>query len=146
MLNRMVKVSEGSIDVRPAEPRREEYGEGRRPPGRRDSREIVGLARELEDHAARAHEVAQRVAAQGPYRREYMQSIRDFRDQSADFRRRVDSGEGDRAGIRAEASRLLDSARRTEETLRRRNAFPEVWPEWRAAMQTLQKIVSLAGG
>jgi chromosome segregation ATPase len=146
MLNRMVKVSEGAIEFAPAEPRREEYGERRRSPGRRDFREIAGFAAELEDHAARAHELAERVAGEGPYRREYFQSIRDFHDQSAAFRRRVDSGESDRAEIRAEAGNLLDFARRTDERLRRRNAFPRVWPEWRAAMLTLQKILSLAGG
>jgi hypothetical protein len=127
----------------PPDQHRDEYGERQGPPGPPDSRELAGLARELEDRAGRAHGLAQRVAAQGPYRREFFQSIRDFHDQAVAFRRSVESGASDRRQIRAEAGRLLDSARRTDQSMRRSNAFPDVWPEWQAAMQVLQRILSL---
>lgn len=127
----------------PPDQHRDEYGERRSPQGPADSRELAGLVRELEDRAGRAHAVAQRVAAQGPYRREFFQSIRDFHDQAVAFRRNVDSGASDHRQIREEAGRLLDSARRTDQSMRRSNAFPEVWPEWQAAMQTLQRIFAL---
>jgi hypothetical protein len=130
----------------PSDQHRDEYGERLSPPGSPDSREVAGLARELEDRAGRAHAVAQRVAAEGPYRREFFQSIRDFHDQVVAFRRSVESGANDRRQIRAEAGRLLDSARRTDQSMRRSNAFPDVWPEWQAAMQTLQRILGLVGG
>jgi hypothetical protein len=129
----------------PPDQHRDEYGERLSPPGPPDSREVAGLARELEDRAGRAHAVAQRVAAQGPYRREFFQSIRDFHDQVVAFRRSVESGVGDRRQIRAEADRLLDSARRTDQSMRQSRAFPEVWPEWQAAIGVLQRIVSRAG-
>ena len=128
----------------PPDQHRDEYGERLSPPGPPDSREVAGLARELEDRAGRAHAVAQRVAAQGPYRREFFQSIRDFHDQVVAFRRSVESGASDRRQIRAEAGRLLDSARQTDQSMRRSNAFSDVWPEWQAAIQTLQRILGLA--
>ncbi len=149
ILRRMMRVSqsgEGVIDLAPAGPGRDEYGERRNPPGRRESGELAGLARELEDRAGRAHGLAQRVAGRGPYRREFFQSIRDFHDQVVAFRRTVDSGASDRRQIRAEASRLLDSARRTDRRMRRSRAFPEVWQDWQGAIQILQRILNLVGG
>jgi hypothetical protein len=137
ILNRMTKVSQsrdGLIDSAPTNP-----------PGPRDSRELAGLVRDLEDRAGRAHGLAQRVAAEGPYRREFFQSIREFHEQAVAFRRRVDSGASDRAQTRAEAARLLESARETDQRMRRSRAFPEVWQEWQGAIQVLQRIVSLGG-
>ncbi len=149
MLGRMVKVSQsrdGLTGAPPAEPRRDEYGERRGPPGPRDSGEFAALARELDERADRAYGLAQRVAARGPYRREFFQSIRDFRDQAAAFRRSIESGAGGRRETRAEARRLLDFARRTDERMRRSNAFREVWRDWHRAMEILEKILNVAGG
>jgi hypothetical protein len=148
ILNRMTKVSQsrdGLIDSAPANPGRDEYGDRRNPPGPRDSRELAGLLRELEERAGRAYGLAQRVAAQGPYRREFFQSIRDFHDQAVALRRRVESGASDRAQTRAEAARLLESARQTDQRMRRTNAFPQVWQEWQGAIQVLQRIVNVGG-
>jgi len=148
ILNRMTKVSQsrdGLIDSAPANPGRDEFGDRRQPPAPRDSRELAALARDLEDRAARAHGLAQQVAAAGPYRREFFQSIREFHDQAAAFRRRVDSGASDRTQIRAEAAGLLQSARETDQRMRRSRAFPEVWQEWQGAIQVLQRIVGLGG-
>ncbi len=145
MLDRMVRVSQEKPPPR-ADPGRDEYGERRSPPGSRESRELAGLARELEDRASRAFGLAQRVAAEGPYRREFFQSIRDFHDETVAFRRQIDSGASSRARIREDAGRLLDSARRTDQHMRRSNAFPQVWPEWQGAIQVLQRILDLPRG
>jgi hypothetical protein len=143
ILSRMVKVSQSrgdAIEFTPGDPGRDEYGERHDLPGHRDSVELAGLARELEDRAGRAYGMAQRVAGQGPYRREFFQSIRDFHDQTVAFRQAIESGMSDRGQIRAEAGRLLDGARRTDRRMRRSRAFPEVWPEWQGAIQVLQRI------
>ena len=148
ILNQMIRASQtggGQIEVPPAGQTRDEYGERRDPPGRGDSRDLAGLARELEGRATSACEVAQRVAGEGPYRREYFQSIRDFRDRAAAFRRTIDSGASGRADIRAEAALLLESARRTDQRMRQGNGFREVWPDWQGAIQTLQRILDQAG-
>lgn len=149
ILNRMVNQSQTSgrqVNSPPADSARDEYGERHDPPGRGDSRDLAGLARELEDRAARARELAKRVAAErGPYRREFLVSINDFHDQAAAFRQRVESGPGDRREIRAEAARLLESARQTDQRMRQGNGFREVWPEWQGMMQILQRILDRAG-
>jgi hypothetical protein len=129
----------------PPDRRLDEYGQ-RGPAGPSDSRsnQLADLARELEDRAARALESAQRVAAErGPYRREFMQVIRDFNSQAAAFRQNVGAGTMSPGQIRAEASRLLDIARQNDQRMRQDNAFREVWPDWQGAMQTLQRILDL---
>lgn len=158
ILNRMVRVGDGRIDFRefpgldprerPAPPpdhRRDEYG-SRNQSGSADSRgdQLAGLARELEDRAGRALESAQRaIAENGPYRREFMQSIRDFNRQVAAFRQSIGSGTNNPGQLRAEASRLLDVARQNDQRMRQNNAFREVWPDWQGAIQTLQRILDL---
>jgi hypothetical protein len=129
----------------PPDRRLDEYG-SRGPAGPGDSRgnQLADLARELEDRAGRALETAQRVATErGPYRREYMQSIRDFNSQAAAFRQNIGAGTMSPGQVRAEASRLLDIARQSDQRMRQENAFRDVWPDWQGAMQTLQRILDL---
>jgi hypothetical protein len=149
ILNQMVKASQardGQIESPPADHTRDEYGERRDPSGRGDSPDLTGLARELDDRAARADEAAQRVAAEkGPYRREFFQSIRDFHDRATAFRRTIESGRSGRAEIRAEAALLLENARQTDQRMRQGNGFREVWRDWQGAIQVLQRILDRAG-
>ncbi len=148
-LDQMSQVSrsrDGLIAPPPGQPGRDEYGERRGPPDSRDSRELAGLARELEDRASRAYGIAQRVAGEGPYRREFFRSIRDLHDRAVALRRSIESGASGRAQVRAEAGRLLQDARGTDENMRRGRAFRDVWPDWQAAMKTLERILSSTGG
>jgi hypothetical protein len=129
----------------PSDRRLDEYGE-RGPAGPGDSRgdRLSGLARELEDRAGRALQAAERAIADNrPYRREYLQTIRDFNSQAAAFGQAIGSGTLNPGQIRAEASRLLDIARRNDQRMRQENAFRQVWPDWQGAMQTLQRIIDL---
>ena len=129
----------------PPDRHRDEYGEPN-PSRPADSRgnQLADLARELEDRAGRALETAQRAAMErDPYRREFMQAIRDFNSQAAAFRQSIGSGTLNPGQIRAEASRLLDAARQNDQRMRQDNAFREVWPDWQGAMQTLQRILDL---
>jgi hypothetical protein len=170
IVSRMERVSEGRIDLGdrpgpgdfgppqrlddrepsrnpppPSDRRLDEYGE-RSQAGPGDSRgdRLAGLSRELEDRAGRALEGAERTIADNrPYRREYMQAIRDFNSQAVAFRQSIGSGTLNPDQIRSEATGLLDFARRNEQRMRQDNAFREVWPDWQAAMQTLQRILDL---
>ena len=169
IVSRMEQISDGRIDFRgqpgpsdlgPAQ-RLDERDPNRPPPRPDRSRDEYGapnpsrygdyrgdqladLARELEDGAGRALETAQRVATErGPYRRESMQAIRDFNSQAGAFRQNIGDGTMSRGQIRAEASRLLDIARRNDQRMRQENAFRDVWPDWQGAMQTLQRIIDL---
>jgi len=129
----------------PSDRRLDEYGE-RGPAGPGDSRgdRLTGLARELEDRAGRALEAAERTIADNrPYRREYLQSIRDFNSQAASFGQVIGSGTLNPVQVRAEASRLLDIARRNDQRMRQERAFREVWPDWQGAMDTLQRMIDL---
>jgi hypothetical protein len=129
----------------PPDYRRDEYG-APNPSRYGDYRgdQLADLARELEDRAGRALESAQRAAAEnGPYRREFMQAIRDFNSQAAAFRQGIGSGTMNPGQIRGEASRLLDIARQNDQRMRQSSAFREVWPDWQGAMQTLQRILDL---
>jgi hypothetical protein len=171
IVSRMDRVSDGRIDVGdrpgpgdfgppqrveqrdpnrnppppPADRRRDEFGE-RGPAGPGDSRgdRLTGLARELEDRAGRALEAAERTIADNrPYRREYLQTIRDFNSQAAAFGQAIGSGTLNPAQVRAEASRLLDIVQRNDQRMRQENAFRQAWPDWQGAMQTLQRIIDL---
>src|SRR5450759_1078755 len=129
----------------PPDRRLDEYG-ARGPAGPGDSRgdRLAGLASELADRAGRALQAAERTVAENrPYRREFMQAIRDFNSQAAAFGQAIGSGTLNPGQIRAEASRLLDIVRQNDERMRQGNAFREVWPDWQGAMQTLQRIIDL---
>ena len=83
------------------------------------------------------------AADRGPYKREFMVSIRDFSDQAGAFRESIGAGTHNPGQLRAEASRLLQAARENDQRMRQENAFREVWPDWQGAMQTLQRIIDL---
>jgi uncharacterized protein YukE len=108
---------------------------------------LAALAHELEDRATRAHELAERLAASnGPRQQEFLEAIHHFNEQSAAFHQRVEHGMSDPAQIRAEVNHLLDDARQADQGMRQTNVFPEVWQEWRGAMQVLERILALVGG
>jgi hypothetical protein len=109
--------------------------------------QLATLAHELDDRSTRAHELAERLATGGgPREQQFFESIHHFNDEARDFHQRVESGTlVDPNQIRAEASHLLEDARAADARMRQNNVFPEVWQEWRAAMQTLQSILNLVG-
>jgi hypothetical protein len=164
VLNRMIRLYQADVNgsgryeygTRPQSPEdRGGYGEAPPPayggphsPGAHGySRErLATLAHELEDRATRAHEQAERLAANnGPRQQEFLETIHHFNDQAAAFHQRVESGLNDPAQIRAEVNHLLDDARQADQGMRQTNVFPEVWQEWRNAMQVLERILNLVG-
>jgi hypothetical protein len=118
------------------------YGDGRRSDDR-----LASLARELDDRATRAHELAEGLMGNpgGRAHRDYFDRIHHFNEQARDFDRRVSSGQSDRRELRDEARHLLDDARQADSQMRANNVFPEVWEEWRGAMQVLERILNVLG-
>ncbi len=109
--------------------------------------QVATLSRELADRASRAHRMAEGTnnAGWGSRHRQYFETIHHFDDQARTFAERASSGQMDRQILRQEAQHLLDDARRADRDMRENNVFPEVWEEWRGAMQVLERIVSLVG-
>jgi hypothetical protein len=112
--------------------------------GRRYPERIVRLAQELDQRATRAHELAEGLArGDGGWRhREYFENIHRFNEQAREFAQHVTSGQNDYPGLREQARLLLEDARRADADMRRNNVFPEVWDEWRGAMQVLEELLN----
>jgi len=108
---------------------------------------FAALAHELDDRAARAHELAETHAASfGPREQEFFARIHHFSDQARSFHERYESGEiNSRGRLREEISHLLDDARETDQAIRRANVFPEVWDEWRGVVGVLQRMLDVVG-
>ncbi len=157
VLNRMIRLYEA--DVRSigryeygAPPEGPEYRGGRygggRPPGPYGYSQdrLVTLSRELVERASRADQLAEGLATgRGWRQREFFDAIRHFDQQAREFHRRVESGQADPQSVRDEARHLLEDARRADSDMRWSNVFPEVWDEWRGAMQVLERILNIAG-
>ena len=108
---------------------------------------FAALAHELDDRAARAHELAEsRVASFGPREQEFFARIHHFSDEARSFHERYESGQiNSRGQLREEISHLLDDARNTDQSIRRANVFPEVWDEWRGVLGVLQRMLDVVG-
>jgi hypothetical protein len=109
--------------------------------------EIAALSRELAVRASRAHQMAEGLnnANWGWRHRQYFEAIHHFDDQARSFDQLVESGQMDRQALRDEARHLLEDARRADRDMRQNNIFPEVWEEWRGAMQVLERILIQVG-
>ena len=125
------------------------YGHPYSPP--RDARygysneRFAALAHELDDRAARAHQIAEGLSARnGPREQEFFGRIHHFSDQARAFHERYESGEiNSRGRLREEIGHLLDDARATDDAIRRANVFPEVWNEWQGVVRVLQQMLNV---
>jgi hypothetical protein len=108
---------------------------------------FAALAHELDDRAARAHEIAEtRAASFGPREQEFFARIHHFSDQARSFHERYESGQiSSREQMREEIRHLLDDARSTDQSIRGANVFPEVWDEWRGVVGVLQRMLDVVG-
>jgi len=108
---------------------------------------FAALAHELDDRAARAHELAETHAAgYGPRAQEFFERIHHFSDQARVFHYRYERGEirtQDR--LRGELQHLLDDARATDDAQRQARVFPEVWEEWSGVIRVLNRMLSMVG-
>jgi hypothetical protein len=106
---------------------------------------FAALAHELDDRAARAHEIAEGLAGRGGAReQEFFSRIHHFSDRARAFHERYESGEiNSRGRLREEIGHLLEDARATDDAIRRANVFPEVWNEWQAVVRVLQQMLNV---
>jgi hypothetical protein len=105
------------------------------------------LAHELDDRAARAHELAEtHTASSGPRAQEFFERIHHFSDRARAFHWRYERGEiraQDR--LRAELQHLLDDARATDEAIRQARIYPEVYEEWNGVIRVLNQMLRVVG-
>ena len=108
---------------------------------------FAALAHELDDRAARAHELAEtRAASFGPREQEFFARIHHFSDEARSFHERYESGQiNSRGQLREDISHLLSDARETDRAIRGANVFPEVWDEWRGVVAVLQRMLDVVG-
>jgi hypothetical protein len=107
---------------------------------------FAALAHELDDRAARAHELAEgRIEGYGSRAHEFFERIHHFSDQARAFHMRYERGEirtQDR--LRGELQHLLDDARATDDAIRQARVFPEVYEEWSGVIRVLNRMIEMA--
>jgi hypothetical protein len=127
------------------------YGHPYYPPSNRSygysNDRFAVLAHELDDRAARAHELAEsRTASFGPREQEFFARIHHFSDEARSFHERYESGQiNSRGQLREDINHLLGDARATDQAIRGANVFPEVWDEWRGVVGVLQRMLDVVG-
>jgi hypothetical protein len=148
----VLALAAGCVASGPPPPHSDPYGRYDRPyyPPR-DARygyrqeEFARLAHELEDRAARAHEIAEESSPRhGPREQEFFTRIHHFSDQAYRFHRRYEEGDiRDPRALREELQHLLDDARETDRSIRQASVFREVWNEWQGVLRVLQRMIDM---
>jgi hypothetical protein len=134
-----VPLAHQSGAVRPYEP--EPGGSGLT---RSDFAEFRLLARQLDDQASRARDAAA-SGTDGSYRaRTVRRNIEQISDRARLLRERAEMGELTPREAVPTVDRLLDEARRTDESLRSVRADGYVREAWAQTIDTLEKMVDLA--
>jgi hypothetical protein len=127
--------------------RDDRYGSPAQRMDRSSDNEIGALAHELAERSARLAESARQLAGAFPLderQRTAWQTISHFAEQSRAFHERVERGL-DAQQLRGNVQHLVEDGRGADDLLRRSNVFPEIRPEWSAAMQLLERIRAAAG-
>jgi hypothetical protein len=108
---------------------------------------FAALAHELDDRAARAHELAEtHIAGSGPRAQEFFERIHHFSDQARVFHVRYERGEiRSQDRLRGELQHLLDDARATDDAIRQARVFPEVYDEWSSVIRVLDRMLKMVG-
>lgn len=108
---------------------------------------FAALAHELDDRAARVHEIAEtRAAGLVPREQEFFTRIHHFSDQARAFHDRYESGRiQSRERMLEEIDHLYEDARETNQALRQANVFPEVWEEWQGVIRVLERMRRVVG-
>jgi hypothetical protein len=102
-----------------------------------NSTDLRQLAAELDQHAARASQLANGYSG-------YSSDITHFSQQARDFRDRVESNRMNRSELRSEVNHLLEDAQSAYSELRQRNVPRQVADEWDAIVQILNRMRDLA--
>lgn len=150
VLGRMNRVVAGqSVEVPMASPGwgdyDQDYGpwrEGSRL-GRWDLVEFRQLTRQLDEQAERARDAAEHGVDASSRSHVFLNDIEEFSDQTRALRERSDAGELHPREIAPTVNRLLEDARRTDQSLRSARVFPEVLETWTQTVRTLERMAVL---
>ena len=109
---------------------------------------FAALAHELDDRAARAHELAEsRVEGYGPRAQEFFERIHHFSHQARAFHERYERGAiRTQDSLREELQHLVDDARATDAAIRQERLFTEVYEEWSGVIRVLNRMIEMARG
>jgi hypothetical protein len=102
------------------------------------SGDIRQLARELDERAARANDLA------GRYNYGYATSLRHFSEQARYFRDQVETGRLSGSELRSQVNHLLEDAQRAQEELRRTRVSSDLAAEWDGVVRVLTRMRDLA--
>jgi hypothetical protein len=105
-----------------------------------DSTDLRQLARELDERAARASQLADRYGN----RYGYSTDVRRFSDEARDFRNAVDSRHFSRSELRSRVNRLLEEAQDAHNELLRTRVSSDLAVEWDGIVQVLNRMRDLA--
>jgi len=108
--------------------------------------QFAALAHELDDRAARAHELAEtHAASNGPRAQEFFEEIHHFSDQARAFHVRYERGAiRDTGQLRAELQHLLEDAHATDAAIREARVYAEVYEEWTGVISVLNRMLQIA--
>jgi hypothetical protein len=106
--------------------------------GYSQSGDIRQLARELDERAARANDLA------GRYNYGYATSLRHFSDQARYFRDQVETGRLSGSELRSQVNHLLEDAQGAQDELRRTRVSSDLAAEWDGIVRVLTRMRDLA--
>ena len=108
--------------------------------------QFAALAHELDDRAARAHELAETYAAgSGPRAQEFFEEIHHFSDRARTFHVRYERGAiRDTGQLRDELQHLLEDAQATDSAIRQARVYAEIYDEWTGVINVLNRMLQIA--
>jgi hypothetical protein len=102
------------------------------------------LARELDESALRAHQIAETNRVSNSMRhQEFLQGLRRFAERANDVRERADAGNVNRRDMGPIVNQLLQDVRETDRSLRDTRVFPQVWEQWARTIDVLNRMSEL---
>ena len=100
---------------------------------------------ELDVRVTRAHEVAEAAMSGSNANRRFFERIHAFNDRVDQLHRYNDVNQIDPRDIRPVLESLSTEASDVDRALRQARAIPEVWDEWAAVLQTLDRLMNDVG-
>jgi hypothetical protein len=93
-------------------------------------------------HVTRAHELAETVmSGRSGANQNFFERIHAFNDRVHDLHEYSDRDRIDPRDLRRVLDGLSNEARSVDRALHQAHAFPEVWDEWAAVLQTLDRLM-----
>jgi hypothetical protein len=103
------------------------------------------LARDLDESALRAHQIAETNRANYTNRQQdFLSDLRRFAERAHAVRLQADAREVNRREIAPIVNQLLQDARATDRSLRDTRVFPQVWDQWTRTIDVLNRMSDLA--